>query len=93
MLRKFPNKKNALIFDFKDNVRYLRGQVRERQEIYEREPKFKILYKDFRRSLLMYKNKNEQRNMSSLEYGILTFGTLLLFIGFVIDVIDNNKNK
>ena len=31
--------------------------------------------------------------MSSLEYGILTFGTLLLFIGFVIDIIDNNKNK
>ena len=31
--------------------------------------------------------------MSSLEYSILTFGTLLLFIGFVLDVIDNNKNK
>ena len=30
--------------------------------------------------------------MSSLEYGILTFGTLLLFIGFVIDVIDNNAS-
>ncbi len=31
--------------------------------------------------------------MSYLEYSILTFGTLLLFIAFVIDVIDNNKNK
>jgi hypothetical protein len=31
--------------------------------------------------------------MSYLEYSILTFGTLLLFIGFLIDVIDKNKRK
>ena len=31
--------------------------------------------------------------MSSIEYCVLTFGTLLLFIGFLIDVIDNNKRK
>jgi hypothetical protein len=31
--------------------------------------------------------------MSSVEYLILTFGTFLLFIGFLIDVIDNNKRK
>ena len=50
-LRPYPNfenniKKEAIIVDFYDHLRYLTGQSRKRMEIYKRESKFKV-YKHF----------------------------------------------
>jgi superfamily II DNA or RNA helicase len=47
VLRLYENKKNVYVFDFVDNVRYLRGQLRERIEIYKQEKEFIINNLDY----------------------------------------------
>ena len=43
--------------------------------------------------ILIKINKNEQRIMKGIGIVFLVFGFVLLVVGVVIDVIDNNKNK
>lgn len=45
-LRPYPNKKEAIIVDFYDHLRYLTGQSRKRMKIYNREARFEV-YKHF----------------------------------------------
>ncbi|MDO8641793.1 MAG: DEAD/DEAH box helicase [Nitrosarchaeum sp.] len=42
-LRKSPGKTEAVVIDFKDNIRYLSGHYKKRRGICEKEPAFKIV--------------------------------------------------
>jgi len=44
-LRLHPDKKDPIIIDFYDNIKFLKGQCRQRMNIYASEPEFKVIKK------------------------------------------------
>ncbi len=43
VIRGFPGKKDAVVIDFQDNCKYLNHHSKLRKQIYETEPKFKVI--------------------------------------------------
>jgi len=64
VIRKYPNKKNALIVDFLDNAKYLNKQSATRIAVYGTEDMFKLIFpKGFDPSSLKTPHKNARKLM------------------------------